>query len=388
MIPAPYSALDAGSGIVRYVSSSHSRFLPSFASCRSAPDRAWSVSGRIVGAELDQPGGHGDGPYLVERTRCHLEREAAVEEARELPGRVGQDEEELICSSRVPVGTIAPADRGSHTFAELRQHLIPDLVRESLVDRAEVVEVDLDQRERAAVAPGRTDLARQGLLERKRAPDTRPEVRRCELLNVEKAEGVFDRRRGLPGDGREDRHCVGVERILVAGVDRERPVSRDPERDDKTGAQRVGPFHIPGCETCNERCTVRRAGEKGRSALRGKALHRGLDDAVSSSHPDRAAVDRREGGGCCEGAVEYLVELDRRADCVTQAGGRLAAESRGCLDSLREARDAQIDPLERRCDACIVGPPRGEQERDEHADNTDGTQSRNDYRSRDPSPFP
>ena len=72
---------------------------------------------------------------------------------------VGQDRDELVAA---PAGQlIARAHPGGQPARDLDQHLVARLVAVGVVDRLEVVDVDVHQREQSAVAHAQRDLALQ-----------------------------------------------------------------------------------------------------------------------------------------------------------------------------------------------------------------------------------
>ena len=117
---------------VRASSSATSWFLPALLGDAAAacPARLRSDSARVARPELGEAARHRHGRLdAAERRRRHLELEPPIEQLRLLAGRLGQDQEELVCAARVPEGGVAAADRRANPLAELGQDGVADLER-------------------------------------------------------------------------------------------------------------------------------------------------------------------------------------------------------------------------------------------------------------------
>ena len=93
--------------------------------------------------------------HLVAHAPGHRQRREAV--------GLGHQHGELVTPEARD--EVVGADRPAHHMAELRKHGVPLAVTEGVVDRLEVVHVQVEQRQRLAVAATALDLGDGSLLE-------------------------------------------------------------------------------------------------------------------------------------------------------------------------------------------------------------------------------
>ena len=180
-----------------------------------ARQQALGVAG---GAQVADPHRRGDRQAARERGVVDRRAQALGGDQRALGGVVGQQPGELLAAD-APDGVDRPRGAGDPRGG-LGQHAIAGRMAVDVVDRLEVVEVDDDQAQRAAVARAALGLGRQPLAERALVQQPRQPV-------VRRAVGEH-RRRGAVAHGHD--------RADVARRDGHEP--RAPAHHDLTGAAR------------------------------------------------------------------------------------------------------------------------------------------------------
>ena len=121
-----------------------------------------------------------------------------VEQLRLFDPGLGEHDRELVAAvARRDVGR---AQHLAEPVGDAGERGVPDEVVEPVVDPLEVVEVEDDEREPAAVAARARHLALERLLEVARVVEPRPRVEVGEPPRLEVAPRVVERRPGAGGD--------------------------------------------------------------------------------------------------------------------------------------------------------------------------------------------
>ena len=108
--------------------------------------------------------------------------------------RLGHDHRELVAADAA--GDVRRPDDVEDPVGGLGQHRVAGEMADPVVDRLEVVEVEHDEREGAAVAVGAGDLARERLVEVAAVVQPGESVEIRELARLAEAARVVDRRPG------------------------------------------------------------------------------------------------------------------------------------------------------------------------------------------------
>jgi hypothetical protein len=148
---------------------------------------------------------------------------------------------EFHCGRR-PVeagGEIAPPQAAAEGARHRPQHLVAGGVAACVVHLLEVVEIDQEQREAAAVAIGGRKLALELLAEPAAVGDTGQIVGGGEIGEPLVRAGVVDRERRQVGELTSDLRLVGREAPLARSVEAEdadqRPLEQDRHAEDGLG---------------------------------------------------------------------------------------------------------------------------------------------------------
>ena len=131
---------------------------------------------------------------LCDRTGRERLLQPLVELVGVLERRLGQDHRELVAADAA--GDVGRADDVADAVGRLGQDAVAGEVADAVVDRLEVVEVEDDERQAAAVALGAGDLAGERLVEVAAVVQAGERVEIGELAGLAKAPGVVDRRAG------------------------------------------------------------------------------------------------------------------------------------------------------------------------------------------------
>ena len=351
-----------------------------------------SDSGVSSARELGEPARHRHRRLDAgERRRRDLEDEPARRGSfASLAGRLGEDQEELVGAARVPEGGVAAADRRADPLART-----PARTSLPVVERAACSLLIAPKSSRSIwIRQSGRPWRRAALISRGSAsskalalPSPVRESVAASSCDLEVAEGVLHRRLRPPRDRGEDARRLGVERVRgAASRRRATPSPSGTTRPDRSASVADAPRRRSRSDTA-----VPSGGPSSRLRSALATSPRRRPSTVPSGRrtltrlPSTAASASRGR----ERPLQDLVEVERRADriepSVASALGRGAAAAAIC-SSMPASRPSICSSAS--TTRASTGPPQGSPERDEHAGNTDGTESRNDYRSRDPLSFP
>ena len=314
-------------------------------------------------ARLPDPGREPEGTI-------ELARDLVGDQGRRLGvGQVREDQRELVAAD--PGHGVALAQGRAHPLADLLEHVVADPVAEGVVDLLELVEVDQDDREQAAVAPAARHRLAQAVLEQEPVGQAGQRVVLGEMQHAGFGPLAFgDVGRGADEAAARHRAALDVEdplvgaRLLEAGG--RRPPAGQPQPLAGGGAGVAAARQIMAQKIAQGRAPTI---QLGRIAVQlAMARVPGREPAVALEH-GHALVDVLEGrlelaGLLAERGHQVLV-LDREADRGDQRGVDRAAEH-GHPGQVQdhERRHHQMRPIALDRQAGRVGHQRADRERD------------------------